>query len=55
MTLDEAKKILLARRPERPRRTEDRQLQCAIDTVLPVLDVYKKIIEEIKIEVRINE
>lgn len=45
MTLDEAKKIILKRRPERPRKTEDRQLQCAIDVIMNNLEIYQKIID----------
>lgn len=42
MTTEEAKNILLSYRPDRPRKTEDRRLQKAIDTVLNSLETYMK-------------
>lgn len=42
MTTEEAKNILLSHRPDRPRKTEDRRLQTAIDTVLNALELYMK-------------
>lgn len=38
MTPDEAKQILLANRPDRPKSTDRRQLQKAIDIILRALD-----------------
>jgi len=43
MTLKEARWILLEHRPDRPQMTSKRQLQCAIDVVVGVLD---KVIKE---------
>ncbi len=34
MDIEQAKKILMENRPERPRSTEKRQLQAAIDVIL---------------------
>jgi hypothetical protein len=39
MTIEEAKKILLENRPDRPKSTERRQLQVAIDIILKELEV----------------
>lgn len=51
MTVDEAKKILLTHRPERPRKTEDRQLQCAIDTILLFVESVEKIVEGMEVKI----
>ena len=34
MTIEEAKKVLMENRPERPVKTEGRRLQVAIDTII---------------------
>lgn len=36
--LNKAKQILLEHRPDRPHSTKNRQLQAAIDAVIPVID-----------------
>ena len=41
MTLSEAKQIVLKYRPERPRSTENRRLQKAIDVIFDSLDAYE--------------
>lgn len=38
MELNKAKQILLEHRPDRPHSTKNRQLQAAIDAVIPVID-----------------
>jgi len=53
--IEKAKEILIAHRPNRPQKTENRQLQKAIDVALELFDnyeLYQKIIDasEVKIE-----
>ena len=51
MTIEQARKILLVNRPDRPRSTEKRQLQMAIDTILKdQKEVISEAIREMRIE-----
>ena len=51
MTIEEARKILLENRPDRPRSTERRQLQKAIDVILESQqEAIKEAIREMRIE-----
>ena len=45
MTAEEAKQILLENRPNRPRKTEQRKLQKAIDVAVDVINSYETVIE----------
>lgn len=45
MTNSEARDILLSIRPERPRRTEQRRLQQAIDVALTTMESYDNLIK----------
>ena len=52
MTNKEAREVLLQIRPERPRATEARRLQQAIDVALTTMENYEKVIESLSVEVR---
>ena len=41
MTIEEAKQILMEHRPDRPRSTDRRQLQKAIDVILEAVEAYE--------------
>ena len=51
MTVEAIKKILLSVRPERPRSTERRKLQCAIDETFKLLDNYEALINQAEVTI----
>lgn len=51
MTIEQARRILMENRPDRPRSTERRQLQVAIDTILQdQKDAIAEALEELRTE-----
>jgi hypothetical protein len=52
MTTEQIKQTLLSVRPDRPRSTENRRLQCAVDEAIKIIDTYDELVKhsEIKIE-----
>jgi len=52
MNRQEAKHILVACRPNRPQRSEKRQLQRAIDTAIETMDSYDNLIKSISVDIR---
>ena len=51
MTTKEAEDVLLEIRPNRPRKTEDRRLQVAIDTIMSELKCYEELIKSTDVTV----
>ena len=52
--IEKAKEVLIAHRPNRPQKTENRQLQKAIDIALELFDdyeLYKKIIDASEVKI----
>ena len=49
MTREESKQILLLNRPNRPQKTEGRQLQQAIDVIVATLDEYSNLLNSMRV------
>ena len=51
MTNKEAREILLKNRPDKPQKTEKRQLQSAIDVAVETIDAYENLLKLISIDI----
>ena len=51
MKAQEVKEILLKNRPERPRSTDGRKLQCAIDEAIKIIDVYEELVTQANVTI----
>lgn len=52
MTREEAEEVLRGYRPDRPRRTEQRRLQQAIDIAIGTMEAYNRIINSVQVDIR---
>ncbi len=52
MNKRDAKRILAANRPNRPQKSEKRQLQQAIDVAIGTIDAYDNLLKAVSIDIR---
>ena len=52
MTPEEVKKILKLARPDRPRKSDARRLQVAIDTAIDIINTYEEMLSEATPKIR---